>query len=245
MNRIAAFAYGVVSYLIFFATFLYLIGFVGNLVVPKSLDSGVEGSVGAAFIINLVLLLLFGIQHSVMARPAFKERWTKIVPQSIERSTYTLFSSLALVLMYWQWRPMTGAIWQVEGAAGVVIQGLMVVGFAIVLVSTFLIDHFDLFGLRQVLLNLRGKEYSAKPFMVPLFYRFVRHPLYLGFLIAFWATPSMTHGHLLFAAVNTLYIFIAIPMEEKDLVDALGDSYRHYQQKTPMIFPRGISPSPK
>lgn len=239
MTKIAAFTYGVVSYLIFFATFLYMIGFVGNLVVPKSIDSGIEGSMGAAFAINLALLLVFGLQHSVMARPAFKSWWTKIVPQPIERSTYTLFSSLALLLMYWQWRPMTGQIWQLQGGAAMVAQGLMFMGFGIVLISTFLIDHFDLFGLRQVFLNLVGKDYSGKPFMAPLFYQFVRHPLYLGFLIAFWATPSMTHGHSLFAMVNTLYIFIAIPMEEKDLGDALGEPYVRYKQQTPMILPTG------
>lgn len=242
MSRIAAFAYGVIGYLIFFATFLYLIGFVGNLVVPKSIDSGVEVSAGAALLINVALLLLFGLQHSVMARPAFKSWWTKIVPQPIERSTYTLLSSLALLLMYWQWRPMTGEIWRLEGGGAMVVHGLMLVGFAIVLVSTFLIDHFELFGLRQVFLNLRGNDYSGKPFMAPLFYQFVRHPLYLGFLIAFWATPVMTHGHLLFAVVNTLYIFIAIPMEEKDLTDALGEPYVRYKQETPMILPTGKRP---
>lgn len=238
MKRFAYFLYGVVCYAIFFASLLYTIGFLANVVVPKTIDSGTAGPVGQAVLINLLLIGLFGIQHSVMARPAFKTWWTKIVPEPLERATYVLASSLLLFLLFWQWRPMPTAIWRLDdSAAGMALTVLLFVGFLLVLVATFLIDHFDLFGLRQVYLHLQGKEYTHKPFKVPVLYNLVRHPLYLGWLIAFWATPVMTHGHLLFAIVASAYIFVAIPLEERDLLAFLGDDYRRYRERTPMIIP--------
>ncbi|MEX2495201.1 MAG: methanethiol S-methyltransferase [Woeseia sp.] len=239
MGRIVAFVYGVLAYTVFFLTFLYLIGFVGNLLVPKSIDTGAVTSTAAAFLINFGLIALFGVQHSVMARPGFKAVWTRIVPTSIERSTYVLLASLILILLFWLWRPMGQIIWDIQATwAQYVMWAIFFGGFGLVLLSTFVIDHFDLFGLRQVMLNLRQKSYTHKDFKVALFYRFVRHPLYTGFIMAFWGAPRMTLGHLLFAAGMTAYILIAIRYEERDLVMFHGDDYAKYRARVPMLFPR-------
>ena len=239
MARSFAFLYGVVAYGIFFLTFLYLIGFVGNLVVPKSIDTGAVIGTGAALVINIVLIALFGVQHTVMARPGFKERWTRIVPASIERSTYVLLASLILILLFWQWRPMGRIIWELQAAwAQYVMWAIFFGGFGLVLLSTFVIDHFDLFGLRQVMLNLRQKPYTSGDFKVTFFYKFVRHPLYARFIMAFWGTPTMTVGHLLFAVGMTGYILIAIRYEERDMVTFHGDAYTKYRAKVPMLIPR-------
>ncbi len=238
MGRVAFFVYGAVCYMIFFATFLYAIGFLGNFVVPKSIDSGTNGPVGRAALINVLLIGLFGIQHSVMARPRFKTWWTKFVPQPVERSTYVLASSLALILIFCQWQPMTSVVWQIDyPMAQWILKGLFITGFVIVLYTSFLIDHFDLFGLRQVFLHWRGTAYTDKPFGTPSLYKLMRHPLYLGWIIAFWSTPEMTSGHLLFAVAATAYIFIAIPLEERDLVRVFGEEYQRYRKRAPMILP--------
>jgi len=235
---VAAFLYGIVAYLAFLGSFLYAIGFVGNLVVSKTIDSGSEGPLSHALLINVVLLGIFAIQHSVMARNGFKIWWTKFVPRSVERSTYVLLSSLLLFLLYWKWEPMTGVVWTVENPFGrLVLQLAFWLGWAQVLLSSFLINHFDLFGLRQVFLRLRGEEYSPIPFRETALYRFVRHPLLLGFLIAFWATPQMTHGHLLFSVATTAYMLLGIFLEERDLVKFLGDDYRQYKREVPMLLP--------
>lgn len=238
MSRFIILLYGVVSYLIFFITFLYAIGFIGNIMVPKSIDSGADGPLLNAFIINVILLGIFAVQHSLMARPFFKKWWTGIIPKAAERSTYTLFSSLALILVFHLWQPMGGIIWQVDDSTGrVILYSLFGFGWALVLVSTFLINHFDLFGLRQVYLNFIGKEYTALPFSTPGFYKLIRHPLYLGWFFAFWATPTMTVAHLAFAIITTIYILLAIRWEEKDLLEALGEDYANYRKMVPMIIP--------
>jgi methanethiol S-methyltransferase len=238
MSRLIAFLYGVLSYAIFFCTFLYAVGFVSGLIVPKTIDAGTVAPVAEALIVNLLLMSLFAIQHSVMARKQFKQWWTQYIPKSVERSTYVLFASLALVLLFWQWRPLPATVWQVsDPLISAVITGLALLGWLIVLTSTFLINHFELFGLHQVTNNLAGRAMPEPRFRTPLYYKFVRHPIYLGFIIAFWMAPTMTVGHLLFAAVTTAYILVGIWLEEHDLVDLFGDDYLKYKRQVSMLVP--------
>jgi len=238
MGRFVMFLYGIVSYLVFFGTILYAIGFVSGLAVPKTIDTGPIGSMTQALIVNLLLMSLFAIQHSVMARKQFKQWWTQYVPATVERSTYVLFASLALILLFWQWRAMPAVVWQVaDPQIAMAITGLSLIGWVIVFTSTFLINHFELFGLHQVANHLAGRTMPEPRFRTPLYYKFVRHPIYLGFIIAFWAAPTMTIGHLLFAAVTTAYIFVGILLEERDLVDLFGDDYRRYRDRVSMLMP--------
>lgn len=238
MNRILVFGYGVVSYVIFLGTFLYAVGFIGGFVVPTRLDGPSRDPLATALAVDVALLGLFAVQHSVMARKGFKDAWTRIVPQPAERSTYVLFSSLALIVLFWQWRPIGGMVWSVESdAARLALRGLFGFGWALVLVCTFLINHFDLFGLRQVWLHLTGKPYTALGFAAPGPYQHVRHPLYVGWLFAFWMTPTMTVAHLVFAIATTAYILIAIQFEERDLVREHGADYVQYRARVPMLVP--------
>lgn len=238
MGRFLALVYGTLAYGAFFVVFLYMIGFFGNMIVPKSIDSGVPVPLGQALLVNAALVALFGVQHSVMARPAFKSWWTKFVPAPIERSTFVLLTSLILALLFWQWRPMPAIIWDVQHPlAAALLTGLFFLGWFTALYSSFLIDHFDLFGLRQVLLYFRNRPYRHPPFAVRSLYRIVRHPLMVGMLVAFWATPTMTAGHLLLAFLLTGYIFVGVMLEERDLARHLGMDYALYRTQTPKFLP--------
>ncbi|QQO24405.1 isoprenylcysteine carboxylmethyltransferase family protein [Bradyrhizobium diazoefficiens] len=238
ISKLIAFLYGIAAYLVFFVTILYAIGFVMGVMVPKTIDTGIQTSAAEAVIINLLLMSLFAVQHSVMARPQFKAWWTQFVPKPVERSTYVLLASLSLLLLFWQWRPLPSVIWSVENPdIAVTLVTVSFVGWVLVFTSTFIINHFELFGLHQVTNHLVGKEMPPPRFKTPLLYKFVRHPIYLGFVVAFWVTPTMTAGHLLFAVVTTLYIFVGIALEERDLVDLFGDEYRQYKQRVSMLIP--------
>ncbi|MGJ4998490.1 methanethiol S-methyltransferase [Bradyrhizobium sp. HKCCYLS3077] len=239
-GRLLILLYAAVSYAVFLVSFGWAVGFVGNtnLITGKSIDVGVSSPVVEAVMIDVLLLALFAVQHSVMARPAFKRMLTRMIPKAAERSTYVLLSSLVLLLLLWQWRPLPTLVWRLDGVAATVLTGLHWFGWLLVLTSTYLIDHFDLFGLRQAIFAVRGTEAPAHPFKTPLLYRLVRHPLMLGFLIAFWATPEMSVGHLLFAALNTAYILVGVWLEERDLVAQFGASYERYRQRVPMLLPR-------
>jgi protein-S-isoprenylcysteine O-methyltransferase Ste14 len=237
--RLVAVLYGVIAYVVFFLTFLYAIGFVAGAVVPKGIDTGAVVPLVETLAIDILLLAVFAVQHSVMARPGFKAWWTRFVPAAVERSTYVLFASLALILLFWQWRPLPAVVWNVTAPAAVwAIWAVFFFGWATVLLSTFLINHFDLFGLRQVWAYRMRREIPPSDFRTPLFYRVVRHPLYVGFIMAFWATPRMSQGHLLFAMATTAYILIAIQLEERDLIAVFGQRYHDYRAQVGMLTPR-------
>ncbi|UFZ02529.1 isoprenylcysteine carboxylmethyltransferase family protein [Bradyrhizobium ontarionense] len=238
--RLLIMFYAITSYAVFLVSFMWAVGFVGNYnqLASKSIDVGDPTNVVEAILVDLLLLALFAIQHSVMARPVFKRWWMRIIPAASERSTYVLLSSLILLLLFWQWRPIPSPVWQVEGLAAGVLIGIHWLGWAIVLASTYMIDHFDLSGLRQAYFAWRGAEAPAQPFKTPLLYRLVRHPLMLGFLLTFWATPEMTIGHLLFATMTTAYILVGLQFEERDLIAQFGETYQRYRQRVPMLLPR-------
>jgi len=237
MKRTLIFLYGVASYLVFFATFLYAVGFIGNFGVPKTLDSPRDVGLGSALLVDLGLLALFAVQHSVMARPAFKRAWTRVIPAAAEPSTYVLFSSLALIVLFYGWQPLGGTVWSMTSSAAVFsMTALYVAGWALLLYVTFLIDHFDLFGLRQVWLHLRGRPNTPVPFVTPWLYRQVRHPLYVGWLMLIWATPTMTVAHLVFGIMTTAYILVGIQLEERDLV-RFHPEYAEYRRRVPMLLP--------
>jgi methanethiol S-methyltransferase len=237
-TRLLTLCYGGIAYLIFFGTFLYAIGFVSRFIVPKTVDSGAASSPMTALLVNLVLMSIFAVQHSGMARQGFKKLFARFASPAIERSTYVLLASLSLILLFWQWRPMPMMVWNIEDP---VLAGIATasgfVGWLIVLYSTFLISHFELFGLTQVVSHFAGRVAQPIKFKTPGLYRLIRHPIYLGFIIAFWCTPTMTLGHLLFAAVTTAYIFVGIYLEERDLVSMFGDQYRRYRDKVAMLVP--------
>ena len=242
MTRFLSFLYGLVAYAIFLGAFLYAIAFVSGsplpLALPKTIDIGPASPVVQATVVNMLLMSLFALQHSIMARPGFKRWWTQFVSPAIERSTYVLFASLALILLMWQWRPITEVVWQIaDPKLALAVQAISFLGWGIVLLSTFLINHFELFGLQQVVMNIAGRAAAKPHFKTPLLYKVVRHPIYLGFIIAFWAAPTMTFGHLLFAAVTTAYIFIGIALEERDMITVFGDEYRRYRQQVGMLMP--------
>jgi protein-S-isoprenylcysteine O-methyltransferase Ste14 len=241
VSRALTLMYGLATYTFFFGTFLYLIGFVGNWVVPKSIDSGIPaGSIAGAIATNVLLLVLFAVQHTIMARPGFKAWWTRYIPSHLERSTYVLLATAILALMAWQWRPLPTVVWRVDQPImAALLSGVSLAGWGIVLVATYLIDHFELFGLRQTVSYAMQRTAEAPEFKERLFYRWVRHPLMLGFLIAFWATPVMSQGHMLFAAVTTAYVLIAIQIEERTLISLHGDRYRDYQRRVSMLLPFG------
>lgn len=238
IGRILAFVFGLAAYLVFFGTFLYAIGFVDGMVVPKTIDTGSAGPIGESLAIDIALMSLFAIQHSVMARKPFKRWWTQFIPAVVERSTFVLFASLALILLFWQWRPIPMIAWEItDPHLAMAIMGLSFVGWLLVLLSTFLINHFELFGLHQVAVSLVGREMPEPRFKAPGFYKFVRHPIYLGFMIAFWAAPAMTVGHLVFAGVTTAYILLGVYLEERDLMELFGDEYSRYRQRVAMLVP--------
>jgi methanethiol S-methyltransferase len=238
MAKLASFIYGIAAYLLSLAVFLYAFGFIADWLVPKSIDSGTQGALVPSLLVDFVLLGLFAVQHSAMARPGFKRWWTRVVPTSIERSTYVLLSSLALILLFSQWRPLQGVVWNAENpAAAFAIRGFYALGWLIAVASTFLISHFELFGLRQVYLNLRREGYSFLGFRIVGLYNLVRHPIMLGFVVAFWAAPRMTIGHLVFSVAMTVYMLAALRLEERDLVSDHGDAYRQYQKRVPMLVP--------
>jgi protein-S-isoprenylcysteine O-methyltransferase Ste14 len=245
IGRVGALIYGFASYLVFFLSFVYAVAFIGNYLAPKSIDVGPESGVASSILIDVVLLGVFAVQHSVMARPAFKRWWTTIVPASCERSTYVLISSLLLILMFWQWRPIATTIWRVEGWPAAMLTAISWIGWLTALTSTYMIDHFELFGLRQVFEALRGAAARVQPFKTPLLYRLVRHPLMLGLLLAFWATPHMTAGHLLFAVMTTGYVLVGVRLEERDLVTHFGDSYERYRRRVPMLIPGVLGRRPR
>jgi protein-S-isoprenylcysteine O-methyltransferase Ste14 len=238
MGRLLGFLYGLIAYLVFFGTILYAIGFVTGLFVPKTIDTGTMVPLAEALVVNLLLMTLFAVQHSVMARKQFKQWWTQYIPHSVERSTYVLLASLALILLFWQWRPIPAVLWQVNNSQlALAITGVSMIGWVLVFLSTFLINHFELFGLHQVVNNLAGRPMPQVRFRTPALYKVVRHPIYLGFIIAFWIAPVMTAGHLLFAAVTTAYIFVGIWLEERDLIELFGDEYRNYRNRVAMLVP--------
>jgi protein-S-isoprenylcysteine O-methyltransferase Ste14 len=236
--RLLILFYAIIGYAVFLVSNLYALGFVGNYLVPKSIDVGGRTNMSEAIVVDLLLLGLFAIQHSIMARPAFKQWWTKLIPAACERSTYVLLSSLILFLLFWQWRPIPMPVWQVGGMAAWLLVGVYWLGWLLVFASTFMIDHFDLSGLRQAFFALRGAEAPGQSFRTPLLYKIVRHPLMLGLLLAFWATPEMTAGHLLFATMTTAYILIGLQFEERDLIAQFGTTYQQYRRRVPMLLPR-------